>query len=110
MEGVAHFINQEKPDEVSRHIYEFIQKMSGLEHNAHVNQRLDPVGPEQAEVPRDYRPPVMTHQEHLLQPQRIEEPHQVSDDVERRVAGVRRRGVCVAVAPEVGSDGTVAEG
>ncbi|KAJ8547411.1 hypothetical protein K7X08_010997 [Anisodus acutangulus] len=26
MEGVAHFINQEKPDETSAHIYEFIQK------------------------------------------------------------------------------------
>lgn len=26
MEGVAHFINQEKPDEISAHIYDFIQK------------------------------------------------------------------------------------
>ncbi|KAF7153447.1 hypothetical protein RHSIM_Rhsim01G0286800 [Rhododendron simsii] len=26
MEGVAHFINQEKPEEISAHIYEFIQK------------------------------------------------------------------------------------
>ncbi|KAI3449460.1 hypothetical protein Pfo_006125 [Paulownia fortunei] len=26
MEGVAHFINQEKPEEVSKHIYEFITK------------------------------------------------------------------------------------
>ncbi|XP_027164861.1 uncharacterized protein LOC113765006 [Coffea eugenioides] len=26
MEGVAHFINQEKPEEVSAHIYDFIQK------------------------------------------------------------------------------------
>ncbi|XP_044501121.1 epoxide hydrolase A-like [Mangifera indica] len=26
MEGVAHFINQEKPDEVSAHIYDFIKK------------------------------------------------------------------------------------
>ncbi|KAK9288469.1 hypothetical protein L1049_016926 [Liquidambar formosana] len=26
MEGAAHFINQEKPDEISKHIYDFIQK------------------------------------------------------------------------------------
>lgn len=26
MEGVAHFINQEKADEVSEHIYDFIKK------------------------------------------------------------------------------------
>lgn len=26
MEGVAHFINQEKPEETSGHIYDFIQK------------------------------------------------------------------------------------
>ncbi|XP_021280275.1 LOW QUALITY PROTEIN: uncharacterized protein LOC110413678 [Herrania umbratica] len=26
MEGVAHFINQEKPEEISRHIYDFIKK------------------------------------------------------------------------------------
>ena len=26
MEGVAHFVNQEKPEEVSAHIYDFIQK------------------------------------------------------------------------------------
>lgn len=26
MEGVAHFTNQEKPDEISAHIYDFIQK------------------------------------------------------------------------------------
>lgn len=26
MEGVAHFINQEKPDEINVHIYDFIQK------------------------------------------------------------------------------------
>ncbi|XP_038708940.1 epoxide hydrolase A-like [Tripterygium wilfordii] len=26
MEGVAHFVNQEKPDEINEHIYDFIQK------------------------------------------------------------------------------------
>lgn len=26
MEGVAHFINQERPNEISDHIYEFFQK------------------------------------------------------------------------------------
>jgi len=26
MEGIAHFINQEKPDEISKHIYNFIHK------------------------------------------------------------------------------------
>lgn len=26
MEGVGHFINQEKPEEISQHIYDFIQK------------------------------------------------------------------------------------
>lgn len=26
MEGVAHFLNQEKPEEVSAHIYDFIKK------------------------------------------------------------------------------------
>jgi len=26
MEGAAHFINQEKPDEINAHIYDFIQK------------------------------------------------------------------------------------
>lgn len=26
MEGVAHFINQEKPEEVNAHIYDFIKK------------------------------------------------------------------------------------
>lgn len=26
MEGVAHYINQEKPQEVSEHIYDFIKK------------------------------------------------------------------------------------
>jgi hypothetical protein len=26
MEGVAHFINQEKPEEISTHIYDFIKK------------------------------------------------------------------------------------
>lgn len=26
MEGVAHFLNQERPEEISRHIYDFIQK------------------------------------------------------------------------------------
>ena len=26
MEGVAHFINQEKPDEISTHIYGFIKE------------------------------------------------------------------------------------
>ena len=26
MEGVAHFLNQEKPEEVSEHIYDFINK------------------------------------------------------------------------------------
>ena len=26
MEGAAHFINQEKPDEISKHIYDFVQK------------------------------------------------------------------------------------
>lgn len=26
MEGVAHFINQERSDEISTHIYDFIQK------------------------------------------------------------------------------------
>lgn len=27
MEGVAHFLNQERPEEISRHIYEFIRKI-----------------------------------------------------------------------------------
>ena len=26
MEGAAHFINQEKPDEINKHIFEFLQK------------------------------------------------------------------------------------
>ena len=26
MEGAAHFINQEKPDEINKHIIEFLQK------------------------------------------------------------------------------------
>lgn len=26
MEGVAHFINQEKPEEISNHIYDFVKK------------------------------------------------------------------------------------
>ncbi|KAF5944704.1 hypothetical protein HYC85_018781 [Camellia sinensis] len=26
MEGVAHFLNQEKPDEINKHIHEFIKK------------------------------------------------------------------------------------
>lgn len=26
MEGVAHFINQEKPQEISMHIYDFVKK------------------------------------------------------------------------------------
>lgn len=26
MEGVAHFLNQEKPEEISKHIYDFIKK------------------------------------------------------------------------------------
>lgn len=26
MEGVAHFINQEKPEEINAHIYDFIKK------------------------------------------------------------------------------------
>lgn len=26
MEGVAHFINQEKADDISQHIYDFLQK------------------------------------------------------------------------------------
>ena len=28
MEGVAHFLNQEKPEEVSSHIYDFIKKFN----------------------------------------------------------------------------------
>lgn len=30
MEGVAHFLNQEKPEEVSSHIYDFIHKFSNI--------------------------------------------------------------------------------
>ncbi|KAM3236389.1 hypothetical protein P3L10_016426 [Capsicum annuum] len=26
LEGAAHFVNQERPDEISKHIYDFIQK------------------------------------------------------------------------------------
>ncbi|KAF3624732.1 hypothetical protein FXO38_30097 [Capsicum annuum] len=26
IEGAAHFVNQERPDEISKHIYDFIQK------------------------------------------------------------------------------------
>ena len=26
MEGVAHFLNEEKPEEISQHIYDFIQR------------------------------------------------------------------------------------
>jgi hypothetical protein len=30
MEGVGHFINEEKPEEISKHIYDFFQKSSSL--------------------------------------------------------------------------------
>lgn len=26
LEGAAHFVNQERPDEINKHIYDFIQK------------------------------------------------------------------------------------
>ena len=28
MEGVGHFINEEKPDEINKHIFDFLQKFS----------------------------------------------------------------------------------
>ncbi|KAK2989320.1 hypothetical protein RJ640_014779, partial [Escallonia rubra] len=36
MEGVAHFINQEKPDEINQHIHDFIKKIQNIFPSSHI--------------------------------------------------------------------------
>lgn len=49
----------------------------------------------------------MAHQENLVNTQMVNQPHEVADDVERRVGRRRRRRVAVTEAPEVRSYGSV---
>lgn len=85
-------------------------RIPGTESNAHVDQALNSIRPEQTEPPSNHSPPVMGHQEHLLNTQMAKQAHQVSDYVHGRVRRRGRRGIRVAEAAEVGGYAAVAEG
>ena len=81
-----------------------------MEDDAHVDQSPNPVGPEQAEVPGNEGAPIVAHEEDPIQTKCVQEGYEVADDVEDGVTGGGGRRVGVAVAAEVGGDGTVAAG
>lgn len=81
----------------------------GTESDAQVDQGLDPIRPEQAEVPGNDSPPVMPHQEHVVDTQMIKQTDEVADDAVGRIGRRRWRGIGVSVATEIGGDGTVSK-
>ena len=95
-------------EQCSEGLERFDRRVPGLKRDAHVDQSLDAVGPEQAEAPGDDCAPVVANQEDLVQAQGVKEANEVAHDVEDGVAGGRRRHIRVTVAAEVGGNGVVA--
>ena len=75
-----------------------------------IDQSFDSIGPEKAKVPSHHRAPIVANQENFLDSEMIEEADEVSNDVERRIGGGRRRHVGVAEAAEIGGYGSEALG
>lgn len=82
----------------------------GQEGDAEVDDGLDPVGPEQAEIPSGHSSPVVAHQEDLVDTQMIKKPNEIAHNVWGCVGSWGWWGVGVAEAAEVQSDSTVTEG
>lgn len=85
----------------------FDRRISGQKNDTCINESFDSIGSGQTEPPGDDGAPVVAHQKHLLHLEGVQQRHQVSHDVEDRVAAGRRWSIAVPVPAEVGDDGAI---
>nr|GMD09417.1 probable pectinesterase/pectinesterase inhibitor 58 [Ipomoea batatas] len=85
-------------------------RIARAERHGDIDKRLHQVRAEHAEIPSNNGAPIMSHQEHFIDPKGLNERYEVSHDVEAGVGRGVGRGVRLAVAAEIRRHGAVAQG